>query len=198
MRMNTLDYAIVGATVFGALYGVSRGVLRMATSAASLVVGVYCAAQYHSAGGAMAQRILGPSAGSTVVAVLGYIAVFAIVFAGVEAAGNILIRLLHIVHMNWLDRLSGGLVGAAVASVMAGFGVLLLTAFLPQDSNLMRESTLAPQVLAYNQALTAYVPVEIRDAYEIRREELVRFWREHPIGAGSFASPAPSPGMATR
>ncbi len=196
--MNTLDYAIVGVTVFGALYGVSRGVLRMATSLASLVAGIYCAAQYHSTGGAMVERALGPSAGSTVIAVLGYIAVFAIVFAGVEAAGNILIRLLQIVHLNWADRLSGGLVGAAVAAVMAGFGMVMLTTFLPSDSMLMRESKLAPHVMAYNQALMAYVPAEIRDAYQVRRDALVRYWLEHSPGAGSPASAAPAPGVAAK
>ncbi len=190
--MNNLDYAIIGVTVFGALYGVSRGVLRMATSAASLVAGIYCATQYHSAGGAMVERALGPSTGSTVIAVLGYIAVFAIVFAGIEAAGNILIRLLQIVHLNWADRLSGGLVGAAVAAVMAGFGMVMLTTFLPPDSMLMRESKLAPHLTAYNQALMAYVPAEIRDAYQLRRDALVRYWLEHSSGAGSPASAAPT------
>lgn len=196
--MNTLDYAIVGVTVFGALYGVSRGVLRMATSLASLVAGFYCAAQYHSAGGAMIQRALGPSVGSTIIAILGYLVVFAIVFAGIEAAGNILIRLLHIVHMNWIDRLGGALVGAAVAAVMAGFGLIILTTLLPSDSMLMRESQLAPHLMAYNQTLMAYVPAEIRDAYQVRRDAWVRYWQEHSPGAGAPVSAAPAPGVATR
>ena len=196
--MNALDYAIIGAVAFGALYGVSRGVLRMATSAASLIAGVYFASQYHAAGGSMAERVVGPSAGPAVIAVLGYIAVFAIVFAGVEAAGNILIRLLQIVHLNWADRLGGGVVGAAVASLIAGFGVVLLTAFLPSDSMLLRESQLAPHVLAYNRVLLGYVPAEVRDAYQVRRDALVRYWLEHSPLAGSAATPAPSPETPTK
>ena len=63
---------------------------------------------------------------------------------------------------------------------------------------LMRESELAPHVMAYNQALMAYVPAEIRDAYQIRRDALVRYWLEHSPGAGSPASAAPAPGVAAR
>jgi uncharacterized membrane protein required for colicin V production len=196
--LHGLDYAIIGAAAFGALYGASRGVLRMVTSATSLVAAVYCAAQYHSAGAAIAQTALGPSVGSTVIAVLGYVAVFAIVFAGVEAAGNILIRLFQIVHLSWADRLGGGLLGSGVAVVIAGLGVLLLTA-LPSSGvqQLLRESMLAPHVLAYNHALVGYVPVEIRDAYQVRHDELIQYWLQHPIVPGTSASPAPTSAAAS-
>jgi membrane protein required for colicin V production len=196
--MNTLDYAIVGAAIFGSIYGVSRGVLRMATSAASLAAGVYFATAYHSAGGAMAERALGNSVGSMALAVLGYIVVFAIVFAGVETAGSILIRLMHIVHLSWADRLGGGVIGGAVASLFASFGVLLLTAILQPDAPLLRDSQLAPHVLAYNQVLLSYVPVEVRDAYQVRRDALVHYWVEHAIVPGLTPAPAPSAGIATK
>jgi uncharacterized membrane protein required for colicin V production len=197
-RMNTLDYAIVGAAIFGSIYGVSRGVLRMATSAASLAAGVYFAMAYHSQGGAMAERALGNSVGSTAIAVLGYVAVFVIVFAGVETAGSILIRLMHIVHLSWADRLGGGVVGGVVACLFAGFGVLLMTAMLPPDTVLLRDSQLTPQVLAYNQVLLSYVPAEVRDAYQVRRDALVHYWTEHSIVPGLAPAPAPSSGMATK
>lgn len=190
--MNGLDYAIVGVAVFGAVYGVSRGVLRMVTSATSLVAAVYFASSYHSTAGAFAQKELAIS--PAVGAAIGYVAVFGLVFVGVEIAGSILIRLLNVVHMSWVDRLGGGVVGAAVASVIAGLAVLLLTALLAADAPLLRESRLAPEALAYNRMLLAYIPVEVRDAYQLRHDELMRYWLARAQEAA--ASPTASPGAA--
>src|ERR1700680_4385277 len=111
--MNGLDNAIVCVAIFGAVYGASRGVLRMVTSAPSLAAGVYFASLYHAAAGAKIEALVGPHGyhlGANVIAVLGYIAVFATVFAGVETAGNLLIRIFHAVHLNWADRLGGSVV----------------------------------------------------------------------------------------
>jgi membrane protein required for colicin V production len=191
-RMNGLDYVIVAAVIFGAVYGVSRGVLRMATSAASLVVGIYLASVYHSAAAAAAIRAMGPSIGPTLGVAIGYVLVFAVVFAGIEVAGSIVIRLLQTVHLSWADRLAGGGLGAGVAAVLAGLGVLLLTALMPSDSPLLRESKFAPDILAYNRLLLEYVPDEIRDAYQTRRDELMRYWSGHASTNGASGEPSAS------
>ena len=75
---------------------------------------------------------------------------------------------------------------------------IILTTVLPSDSMLMRESQLAPHLMAYNQTLMAYVPAEIRDAYQVRRDAWVRYWQEHSPSAGAPVSAAPAPGVATR
>jgi membrane protein required for colicin V production len=191
--MNLLDYAIVAMVVFGAVYGVSRGVLRMATSAASFVLGVYLASRYHGPVAEVIQAQLfaaHPTMNPIVSEVLAYIAVFAFVFAGVELAGSYVIQILHVVHLGWADRLSGAVVGAAVASVFAGLGILLMTALLPPDAPILRHSRAAPQVLAYNQALLDYVPSEVRDAYQVRRQELIRYWSEEKAAAEKAVSSA--------
>jgi len=175
--MNLLDFAIVGTAVFGAAYGVSRGVLRMATSAASVAAGVYVASIHHAAVGELLQNEIGLH--PPIAAVLGYVIVFAIIFSGVEAAGNILIRMLNVVHLNWADRLGGAAVGGGLAAVIAGLGITLLTAGLPTNTTILQNSRLAPQVLAYNQTLLDYMPTQIRDAYQVRRDELTRYWKEH-------------------
>jgi membrane protein required for colicin V production len=190
--MNGLDYAIVAAAIFGAVYGVSRGVLRMATSAASLVAGVYLASVYHSAAAAAVIRAMGPSVGPTLGVAIGYVLVFAAVFAGIEVAGNIVIRLLHIVHLSWADRLAGGGLGAGVAAAFAGLGVLLLTALMPAGSPLLRESKLAPEILAYNRLLLEYVPGEIRDAYQARHDDLMRYWSGHAPSRAAAGEPSAS------
>ena len=52
--LNNLDYGIIAIVVIGALYGLGRGVLRMATSILSLIVGVAVASTWHERAGALA------------------------------------------------------------------------------------------------------------------------------------------------
>ena len=57
--MNGLDYAIIAAIAVGALYGLSRGALRMLTSVLSLVVAVYVASiKYEWVAGWVRHRLL--------------------------------------------------------------------------------------------------------------------------------------------
>lgn len=186
--MNNLDYAIVAVIAFGALYGLTRGALRMATSMLSVILGVTAAAAWYGrVGTAIEQRL---HTTPTVGAVAGYIAVFLTVAAAIEFAGRRIVRLAHIINLNWIDRVGGALFAAALAGAFAGFDVGLLTILLPADSTLVRNSELAPRVLAYNEALMAYVPSQVKDLYGRKRDELIRYWNTQN------EKPAPAPDRA--
>src|SRR5713101_6426185 len=101
--MNGLDYMAVALFAIGAIYGLQRGALRMVTSVVSLAAAVYFASLYYSKAGAFAETQMGSS--HTVGAVIGYVAVFALIFTAVEMIGSAAIRLLQIAHMSTLDRL---------------------------------------------------------------------------------------------
>lgn len=184
-RMNGLDYAILALIGFGAIYGLARGALRMATSILSTVIGLYAAFQWYERAGAFAQRHLGTS--PTLSPLIGYVAVFAITFVAIEYAGGRLATLVDLVHLSWIDRLFGGAFGAALAAMVSGLTILTLTAVLPINPPMLRDSQLAPRVLAYNQALLSYIPPEARRLYEDKREELSRYW------SGKDESPATAP-----
>jgi membrane protein required for colicin V production len=187
--MNNLDYGIIAIVAIGGLYGLGRGALRMATSILSLIVGVAVASAWHERAGAVAHEHLGT--GPVMSAALGYIAVFAAVAVAIELAGRRIVALAAIVNLNWIDRLGGALFGAALATIFAGVDLLILTTVLPTDSRLLHDSQLAPQVIAYNQALLAYVPPEVKQLYQQRRDDLMRYWNEHkenPAGASKDAA----------
>lgn len=174
--MNGLDYAIVAIVGLGALYGLSRGALRMATSILSLGAGIYAGSTWYGQAGAIARDRLGTSPAMS--EVIGYAAAFAIAFIAVEYAGGRIVRLARIIHLNWVDRIGGGAFGAAVGAVFAGLDILLLTAILPSNPPLLRDSQLAPRVIAYNQALIGYVPPQVKKLYDEKRDELLRYWAE--------------------
>jgi membrane protein required for colicin V production len=181
--MNGLDVAIVAVAVLGVLWGLGRGVLRMVTSIVALVAAIYFAAIYYPNVRDLALKYL--AIRPAVAAVIGYAVVFLLVFIVIGMAGNILVRMVRTVNLGWADRLLGGVAGGAIAIAIAGMALMLLTAMLPEDAPLLRESRLTPQVLTYTGALLSYIPPEVKTIYDRKRRELTRYWLQQNLGGGS-------------
>jgi membrane protein required for colicin V production len=190
--MNGLDYLILAIIAVGALYGSSRGILRIGSSLIAVVAGVYFASLYYARVGGYFTRAFSakPEAG----AVLGYVVVLLAVMVVVAWGGGKLADLIRAVHMSWLDRLAGSVVGAGLGALLAGFAVVLLMASLPVDAPFIRQSELAPHVLEYYRTLASYVPGQVRDAYLQREADLHAYWKAHRedlpgVGASPTATP---------
>lgn len=186
--MNGLDYVTIAVLSVGAIYGLRRGALRMVTSVVSLAAAIYVASLYYAKAGAIAQTQF--SVQESVGAVIGYIAVFALIFAAVEIIGTGAIRLIHVVHMSSLDRLVGALLGGGVAASLMGLAMMLMAAVMPPDAEILRNSRMVPMLLAYNEAIIDFIPGEMRVAYQRNRDDLMKSW---VLNAMKGASPAPSP-----
>jgi len=184
--MNGLDIAIVVVVGLGVLWGLGRGVLRMATSIVALAAGIYFASIYYPAARDFAQSHL--PIGPTAAAVIGYAVVFLLVFGVIQTTGSILIRLVHTVSLGWIDRLLGGAAGGAIAIAVAGLALMLLTAILPADAALISQSKLAPRVLSYADTMLAYIPPEVKTLYDSKRRELTRYWLQHELEGGTPAA----------
>ncbi len=195
--LNGLDYVGIVLFAVGAIFGLQRGALRMVTSVVSLAAGVYFASLYYARAGSFAEAQFGSS--HSVGAVIGYIAIFALIFTAVEIIGTSAIRLMQIVHLSPLDRLAGGLLGAGIAAFFAGLAVMLMAAVMPPDAAILRNSQLVPMLLAYNEMLMGYIPGDARLAYERNRDDLMRYWVQNAMrGANSAPSPAASPSPSTK
>jgi membrane protein required for colicin V production len=197
--MNGLDYAIITVIGLGAIYGFSRGALRMLTSLLSLLGGLYAASLYHGAAASLANREFG--AGSATARIIGYIAVFVLVFLAIELAGNILIRLIQLVRMGWIDRLIGGATGAALGAIALGFAIMAMMVLLPARAEILKESRLAPDLLAWNSTLLACIPPELKAQYEARRIDFMTLWQAQARIRNELSpepSPSPSPELKQR
>ena len=195
--LNGFDYVAIALIAIGAIYGLQRGALRMVTSVVALAAAIYCASFYYNKAGAFAETQFGSS--HTVGAVIGFVAVFALIFAAVEIIGSFAIRLTQVVHLSPLDRLAGGLLGAGVAGVFAGLAVMLMAAVMPPDAALLRDSRLVPMLLAYNEMLVGYIPGDAKIAYERNRDDLMKYWVQNAVKVANHEpSPAASPSPSAK
>jgi uncharacterized membrane protein required for colicin V production len=183
--MNNLDYALAALIGFCALYGLGRGVLRIATSILSLVLGTAAAATWYAIPAAFLQQRwhLAP----TLADALGYVIIFIAVAIVVEFSGRRIILLVQAINLNWFDRLGGILLGAILGAALAGIVVVVLTAAMPAGWPPLAASRVAPRVLAFDSALLAYVPPDAVSLFERKRDELAHYW------ADQKESPAPTP-----
>jgi membrane protein required for colicin V production len=190
--MNGLDYLILAIIAVGALYGSSRGVLRIASSLVAVVAGVYFASIYYARVGGYFTRAF--SAKPEVGAILGYVVILLAAIVVVAWVGGKVADLIRAVHMSWLDRLAGGVVGAGLGALLAGFAVVILMASLPFDAPFVTQSELAPHVLDYYHTLASYVPQQVQNAYLQREADLRAYWKAHredlpQIGSTPTATP---------
>lgn len=174
--LNGLDYAIIAGLGLGAIYGLSRGALRMITSLLSLVGALYAASIYHGAATSLVNRQLGVN--STTGTILGYVAAFVLVFIAIELAGSFVIRMVRLVKMGWIDRLIGAATGAAVAGIILGFTIVAMMLILPARAEILKKSVLAPDLIAYNQTLLAFVPPELKAKYQTRSAQFLALWKQ--------------------
>jgi membrane protein required for colicin V production len=189
--MNGLDVAIVVVAGLGILWGLGRGVLRMVTSIIALLAALYFASVYYPAARDFAMQHF--SMGAALAAVIGYAVIFLVVAAIVEIIGGVLIRLVRTVNMGWADRLAGAIAGGAIAVAVTGLLLMLLTAALPGDAALLKQSQLTPRVLAYTGALLDYIPPEIKTIYERKRHELMRYWLHQQFDDGGTPAATSTP-----
>jgi len=192
--MSGLDYAIIAAVVIGALHGLRRGAIRMITSAMALGAAFYFASIYYVEVGGIADVQLGTR--QAVGAVIGWVAVFLLIFIAVGIVGNSVMRVINLVHLGFVDRLGGAVLGAGIATLLAGVTVLLMSAVMPDDTPLLRDSHLAPALMAYSEQVDGFIPTEAKQTYQRNRDELKRYWEQgasNGAGVARFPNASSSP-----
>jgi membrane protein required for colicin V production len=193
--MNAFDFVVLAVVVFGALHGLRQGLLTMVTSFIALIASLYLASVHYTEAAEIITHQFGTN--PTMGTVLGYVAVFLVVFVAVQFIGGTVVSLLRMASLGWIDRLAGGFLGAGIAAAIAGLAVMLLTTVLPANAALLRDSESVPTLLAFDAMLVRYIPEEAKQAYERNRDILMRAWiAEAAKGALSpapTASPTPAP-----
>ena len=191
--MNAFDFVVLAAVAFGVLHGLRNGLLTMVTSFVALIAALYLASLHYSEAAAIIARQFGTN--PTLATVLGYVAVFLVVFVAVQFVGGTVVGVLRMASLGWIDRLAGGFLGGAIAAAVAGLAVMLLTTVLPANAALLRNSEAAPMLLTYDAMLVRYIPEEARQAYRRNRDILIRAWiaEASKSAAGGAATVSSSP-----
>lgn len=169
--MNSFDVMVLAVLLAAALYGALKGMVRILLGAGAFILALALAAWFHEPLAARLPGWIQEEAARSLAAT-------GIIFFATLAGGAVAIwaiqRLLSAVKLRWVDRLSGAALGVALACFFVAGVMVPLTAFLPPESLLLEQSTVAPYVLRASSAMLMLTPEHLKQKYEEARARVAK------------------------
>jgi membrane protein required for colicin V production len=168
--MNTFDIIVIVILAYSLLRGLFRGLLKEAASVAGVLGGFFLAYLFYApAAGYLAGLVSNPAYRN----ILAFLAIFCAVVITVNVIAVVIKYLMRIVFLGWLDRLGGFLFGAVKGVLIVSVIFLVLTAFLPKGTPLIRNSA---YVALAAENLAALVSSDIKHEFTSKLDALKKGW----------------------
>ncbi len=173
--MNSLDYVLAGIVVFFLVRGVFRGLIKELSSIVGVLGGIYAAYTYYpQVAGLLARWITNPG----YLNIISFLILFATVCLAVSIACVIIKYLMNITFLGWTDRIGGGIFAATKGILITAVLILVLTAFLPKNTTLIRQSLVAQNMMQLSAVLIQVAPEKMKHSFGAKMKELNKTW--HP------------------
>jgi membrane protein required for colicin V production len=173
--VNGFDAALIVLTGALVLFGVMKGLARIAMTAASLVVAFLLASRLQAP---VARGLAGLGAGPTAAGLVAYLLVFLATMVGGAIAAWLVRKLLRAARLSRADRLAGGAAGLAAAALAAAFVVHPIAASSGRGPELLHGSRLAPFVARIADVADLLAPGDLSARYREGIQGLRRLWDE--------------------
>lgn len=179
--MNALDVSFLILIGISVIYSFIRGLVREIFSLLAIILG-FLGASYGYA--ILAVWLKKWVENETLALVLGFAILFLAIAFSLSLAGKLLSNFIKSMDLSWADRVGGGAFGLLKAILLIAVIILVLTAFLPAKSKILRESVISPSVMTIARGLSWVVPEKLHGLYEEREKELKKFWATQELSAG--------------
>jgi membrane protein required for colicin V production len=167
--MNSLDIIVLVILSCLAIYGAVKGIVRLILGTGATMAGLFLGVWFNKEIASFLPDWI-ESDGARRLAAVALVMLATIILASVLIW--LIQKLLSAVSLRWVDRVTGALLGLAVASFLVAAGMVPLAAFMPPDSDLIRNSRIAPYVLQVSNFLKGLVPRETKDRFDSARARL--------------------------
>jgi len=172
--MNLFDIAIIVILGYCVIRGIFRGFIKEAAAIVAILAGFSAAYMYHGkVAPSLSQWIANPD--------YQLLAAFALVFFGVFffiTLVGVLIRVLaRAAALGVVDRMFGAVFGGVKAVLLVTLIYIVLATFTPVGGmTFIKESKLAPPVVAAGQAIVDMMPDGVTKAYDRKIGEFKKGW----------------------
>ena len=188
---SVFDIVAVLVILVFIIYGMVKGVARLALGFLGCALGWFVALRYCEPGAVMLRRII-PSSGGK-----GFdghrIAAFILIFFGVLIVMGLLAwlitRALQAAKLGGLNRLAGGGLGLLVAIVLICASTIPLLGLVSPDGAIMKGSRLAPYAVAGGEYLKVLAPEPMRSRFTAAAKALL---------SADLSAPTPAPAPRPR
>ncbi len=173
--MNALDIVICVIGGYCLIRGLFRGIIKEITSIVGVFIGFYGAYTYYPM---VATLLSGWITNKSYLSIISFFLIFTMILLAVGFVGVILKHLFKAAALGWADRILGGTFAMVKAVLIISVLLIALTAFLPENSPLMRHSRLAPHVSSASEKLVACVPEKMKLKFHDNIKALKESWKK--------------------
>lgn len=110
--------------------------------------------------------------------IISFIAIFICVFLIISILGIIIKYILKIVFLGWVDRIFGAVFGILKGILIGSVALIVLTAFHPGSSNIIKTSKTAPYFAVVSNKMIKVTPKDLKREYQVKIKEIEKVWEK--------------------
>jgi membrane protein required for colicin V production len=172
-HMNAFDILVAVILSYSLIRGLFRGLVKELASIIGVLGGFFAAYFFY---GAAAGHLSGMVSNPAYRNILAFMVIFCSVVILVNLLAVVIKYVLNIVFLGWLDRLGGVAFGVVKGVLIVSVLFLVLTAFLPKGTPLIKDSMSAPYVSRVSEKLAALVSSDIKTEFSAKLDALKKVW----------------------
>ncbi|HLF83115.1 MAG TPA: CvpA family protein [Blastocatellia bacterium] len=169
--MTVLDYFVLLIVVASVASGATKGIIRVIVSVAFTVAGLVVAAHAYT----YAASLLRIFVAARLADLLGFVAVFLLVFVAGSLASRWLRGGLKRARLSWIDRVLGAAFGFFRGWLICSVIYLALTAF-PLKPEAVERATFGPALLEGTRVIAYLTSRELRERFFSGYEAVKQLW----------------------
>jgi len=176
--VNLLDIVLATIIGFCLVRGIFRGLIKELSSIVGVVAGFYAAYSYYPLIAKFLQRWVADPGYANI---LGCLILFVGVYMGISVAGAIIKYLMNIVFLGWTDRICGLVFGTLKGVLIVSVIVVLLTAFLPKNAVILKDSLVVRHTMVISTTLVRVASVDMKTLFSEHLKELKQSWKRKKL-----------------
>ncbi|HPA13863.1 MAG TPA: CvpA family protein [Desulfobacterales bacterium] len=173
--MNPFDIVIIVILSFCLVRGIFRGLVKEVSAIIGVLAGFYAAYTYYAEIAKLLSKWISNVANSNI---LSFLILFVGVLVIVNILGIIIKYILKIASLGWIDRVSGAGFGIIKGVLIVSILLIMLTAFLPKGSPVIRNSMLSPYITMVSERLAKVIPQSMKDQFSFKLKDFKETWKK--------------------
>lgn len=172
--MNLFDMVCIIILGYCLVRGIFRGLIKELSSIVGVFGGFYAAYTYYMKVGKLFSSWI---SNTSYLNILSFLIIFCGVFIIISIIGVIIKYLLNIAFLGWVDHIFGAGFGAIKGILIVSMLLMILTAFLPKNTPLIKNSLLSPIIASVSGKMSKVVSKDMKREFVAKIEEYKKAWK---------------------
>ncbi len=172
--MNLFDMTCIIILGYCLVRGIFRGLIKELSSIVGVFGGFYAAYTYYIKVGKLFSSWI---SNTSYLNILSFLIIFCGVFIIISIIGVIIKYLLNIAFLGWVDHIFGAGFGAIKGILIVSMLLMILTAFLPKNTPLIKNSLLSPIIASVSGKMSKVVSKDMKREFVAKIEEYKKAWK---------------------